>query len=121
MFNQNGAYSFGFNERDGFPGPDGVLSLYSHPDLKHVLCISHHDEMLLKDAFQLGHERVSRLINGIETHLFQPSAAKRRVISFMPRKNAKDSAIVSAFSVNKLGLRKKDGRYKQLVVCRKRK
>lgn len=97
LFNQNGAYSFGFNDRDGFPGPDGVLSLYSHPDLKHVLCISQHDEMLLKDAFQLGHERVSRLINGIETHLFHPSAAKHRVISYMPRKNAKDSAIVSAF------------------------
>ncbi len=97
LFNQNGAFSFGFNDRDGFPGPDGVLRLYKHPDLKYVLCISQHDELLLKNAFQLGDQRVSRLINGIETQLFKPPEAKSRVISFMPRKNAKDSSIVSAF------------------------
>ena len=96
LFNQNGAYSFGFKDGDGFPDPTQVLKLYAHSDLKHVLCISRHDEMLLKNAFQLGDRRVSRLINGIETNLFQPAGSKQRVISYMPRKNTKDSAIVTA-------------------------
>lgn len=97
LFNQNGAYSFGLKPGDGFPDPDEVLKLYAHPDLKHVLCISQHDEILLKSAFQLGDKRVSRLINGIETKLFRPDGGKKRVISYMPRKNGKDSAIVAAF------------------------
>ena len=97
IFNQNGAYSFGFNERDGFPDPYEVLKLYQHPDLKHVLCISKHDEVLLKNAFQLGNHHVTRLINGIETELFLPSKFKHRTISYMPRKNTKDSLIVAAF------------------------
>ena len=96
IFNQNGAYSFGFSESDGFPDPDEVLKLYAHPDLKHVLCVSRHDERLLKDAFRFGETRVSRLINGIETKLFQPIEVKHRVISYMPRKNSKDAAIVAA-------------------------
>jgi len=96
VFNQNGAYSFGLKQGDGFPAPSQVLKLYQHPELKHVLCISQHDEELLKQAFQLGEERVSRLVNGIETHLFQPSTLKKRVIAYMPRKNGKDAAIVAA-------------------------
>ena len=40
---------------------------------------------------------MSRLINGIESQLFFPSNTKRRLISYMTRKNSKDSAIVSAF------------------------
>ena len=59
--------------------------------------ISSHDEMLLKNAFLLGDRRVSRLINGIETKLFRPSGYKKRIISYMPRKNSKDSSIVAAF------------------------
>ena len=59
-----------------------------------------------KNAFQLGQNRVSRLINGIETHMFRPSEVKHRVISYMPRKNAKDSAIVAAFLRQKAWYRK---------------
>ena len=97
VFNQNGAYSFGLKENDGFPTPDAVLKLYTHPDIKHVLCVSQHDEKLLKNCFQLGDHRVSRLINGIETSLFRPIESKRRLISYMPRKNSKDSSIVASF------------------------
>ena len=86
VFNQNGAYSFGLKDGDGFPGPDHVLHLYSHPDLKLGLCVSRHDEMLLKNAFQLGEHMVSRLINSIETKMFRPAGSKNRIISYMPRK-----------------------------------
>ena len=96
VFNQNGAYSFGLQQGDGFPAPAEVLKLYSHPDLIHVLCVSRHDEILLKNAFQIGESRVSRLINSIETNLFCPTDAKHRLISYMPRKNPKDSAIVNS-------------------------
>ena len=98
IFNQNGAYSFGFRNDDGFPDTvETELSLYSHSDLAHVLCVSQHDQELLERGFKLGPQRVSRLINAIETNVFQPGGAnKRRVISFMPRKNSRDAAIVAA-------------------------
>ena len=74
MFNQNGSYSFGFREGDGFPATaEAVLDLYSHSDLFHVLCISQHDQQLIEKGFRLGSHRVSRLINAIESNLFQPS------------------------------------------------
>jgi hypothetical protein len=97
LFNQNGAYSFGIKAGDGFPAdPAEVLQLYRHPDLLHVLCVSHHDEQLLQQGFGLGQERVSRLVNAIETDRFQPAGTKARWLSYMPRKNSRDAAIVAA-------------------------
>lgn len=97
LFNQNGAYSFGFKEGDGFPKrPQSVLELYRHPELVHALCISTHDQKLLESGFGLGHQNVSRLINAIETMVFRPGGGKDRILSFMPRKNSRDAAIVTA-------------------------
>ena len=98
LFNQNGAYSFGFREGDGFPDTaEAVLNLYSHSDLTHAICVSQHDQQLLERGFNLGPERVSRLINAIETNVFRPGGSKKgRVLSFMPRKNSRDAAIVTA-------------------------
>ena len=98
LFNQNGAYSFGFHDGDGFPDTaEAVLKLYSHSDLFHVLCVSQHDQQLLENGFILGSHRVSRLVNAIETDVFQPgSGNKGRVLSYMPRKNSRDAAIVAA-------------------------
>ena len=97
LFNQNGAYSFGFRDGDGFPDTAAdVLKLYSHSDLIHVLCVSQHDQQLLEQGFNLGPQRVSRLINAIETDLFRPGGSKSRVLSYMPRKNSRDAAIVAA-------------------------
>ncbi len=98
IFNQNGAYSFGIRDGDGFPDTaEAVLNLYRHSDLAHVLCVSKHDQQLLERGFNLGSQKVSRVINAIETDVFQPgSGNKSRVLSFMPRKNSRDAAIVSA-------------------------
>ena len=98
LFNQNGAYSFGVGDNDGFPDTaQDVLSLYRHSDLSHVLCVSQHDQQLLERGFNLGPQRVSRLINAIETDVFRPGGSnKSRVLSFMPRKNSRDAAIVAA-------------------------
>ena len=95
IFNQNGAYSFGLKDGSGFPEPHKVLKLYSH-HLKHVICVSRHDETLLKEAFKLGEHRVTRLVNSVETMLFKPAGNKNLLISYMPRKNSKDTAIVDA-------------------------
>ena len=97
IFNQNGAYSFGSRNGDGFPDTaEAVLNLYNHPDLVHVLCVSKHDQSLLEQGFNLGPKRVSRLINAIEIDVFKPgSSTKKRMLSFMPRKNSRDAAIVS--------------------------
>ena len=96
IFNQNGAYSFGLKHRDGFPSPDEVLKLYAHPDLKYVLCVSKYDEKLLKTILRENDRKLSRLINSIETKLFCPTRGKNKIISYMPRKNSKDSAVVTA-------------------------
>jgi glycosyltransferase involved in cell wall biosynthesis len=98
LFNQNGAYSFGIRDGDGFPDTaEAVLNLYSHSDLAHVLCVSLHDQQLLEQGFRLGPHRVSRLINAIETDVFRPGVSnKKKVLSFMPRKNSHDAAIVAA-------------------------
>ena len=98
IFNQNGAYSFGIRDGDGFPDTaETVLKLYNHSDLVHVLCVSKHDQQLLEQSFRLGSQRVSRLINAIETDVFRPGLSnKKRVLSFMPRKNSRDAAIVAA-------------------------
>ena len=98
LFNQNGSYSFGVRDGDGFPDTaEAVMDLYSHSDLAHVLCVSQHDQQLLEHGFRLGSNRVSRLINAIETDVFRPSGSgKKRMFSFMPRKNSRDAAIVSA-------------------------
>jgi hypothetical protein len=97
LFNQNGAYSFGLQPGDGFPdNPDATLDLYRHPDLRHVLCVSQHDQGLLTNGLGLAPERVSRLHNAVENDLFCPGHEKRRLVSWMPRKQARDGAIVAA-------------------------
>ena len=96
VLNQNGAYSFGPPGGGAFPSPAKVLKLYSHPELLHVLCVSKHDQRLLTEGFGIADQRVSRLLNGIETTLFCPARSKRRQIAYMPRKNGADASAVAA-------------------------
>lgn len=95
VFNQNGAYSFDLHRGPTKQSPEQVLDVY-HGHAAHVLCISEHDERLLRDGFALGPTRVSRLLNGLEETLFRPSGPKRRRIAYMTRKNPSDSAVVAA-------------------------
>ena len=97
LFNQNGAYSFGLGKKnDGFPdNPQKVLELYQHSDLKHIICVSQYDLKLIHEIFGIDYKRITCLINAIETNLFKPSGNKKSLITYMPRKNQRDSAIVS--------------------------
>ena len=104
LFNQNGSYSFGLGKaNDGFPdNPQKVIDLYNHSDLKHIVCVSKHDALLIKEAFGVDKKKVSCLINSIETKLFRPSGKKKSLITYMPRKNQRDATIVSTILKNKM-------------------
>lgn len=93
IFNQNGSYSFGSSLKSSL-SPSDVLSLYDHHELLHILCVSSHDYHLIVDGFSIPDQRVSLIVNSIETHFFLPSNQKKLQLSFMPRKNFMDSRAV---------------------------
>lgn len=102
IFNQNGAYSFGPNKiKHDFGSPNNVLELYKHPDLIHILCVSEHDFSLLTRGFDINKEMVSIIVNSIETDLFIPKGNKKPLFCFMPRKNERDSLIVTSLLKSK--------------------
>ena len=96
IFNQNAAYSFGLGSKKADIAPAKVLELYRHPELLHVLCVSEHDQRLLRQGFSLAGAGISRLLNGIESDVFCPSGSKKLQIAYMPRKNGRDAAVVAA-------------------------
>jgi len=97
IFNQNGSYTFNLGNVTRFVDPAKIMSLYRHPDVRAVLCVSEHDRALLAAGVAPAPDRVHRVVNSIEVDLFKPARAKQRCIAFMPRKQAaRDAAIVSA-------------------------
>ncbi len=95
IFNQNGSYTFGAPNTSYGKNPKQIIELYNHKDVIHVICVSKYDEDLLVNSMGLGAEKVSRLINGIETNIFYPGKLKSKTIAFMPRKNIMDAQIVT--------------------------
>ena len=85
-------YTFGLPKSS--LSPSDVLSLYDHQELLHILCVSSHDYHLIIDGFSIPEERVSLIVNSIETQSFLPSTQKKLQLSFMPRKNFMDSKAV---------------------------
>ena len=96
IFNQNASYTFGPPD---IPPPlkhSDVISLYHHPELLHVCCVSHHDEEFLSRGLGIDNDSLTRLINPIEVDLFHPQGPKKFQIAYMPRKNAAHVASVLA-------------------------
>ena len=94
IFNQNTAYSFGKPDAKTMHRPAGLIELYRHPSIRHILCVSEHDRELLSEGFKAGDDRVSIIKNAIETEHFRPGKIKKRQLCYFTRKNAKDSIIV---------------------------
>ena len=94
IFNQNGAYSFGPPEEKWMHRPGGLMDLYRHPIIKHILCVSDHDHELISYGFQTGENRVSKIQNAIEADIFKPYGKKVKQLCYMPRKNVRDSLVV---------------------------
>ena len=95
VFNQNVSYSFGLHGGSVITRPSHILRQYSSPQIKHVFCVSRYDYNLLCEYFGLGRDKVSLLINGIETDICKPAKIKKRQIAFMARKNKLDAIAVT--------------------------
>ena len=96
IFNQNASYTFGPPD---IPPPlkhSDVISLYRHPELLHVCCVSQHDEEFLSRGLGIDNSSLTRLINPIEVDLFHPQGPKKFQIAYMPRKNVAHVASVLA-------------------------
>lgn len=97
IFNQNAAYTFGVSNVDIWP-PNAVLNAYQNSAITQVWCVSKHDYTFLSRGLCLDPNKLFLLSNGIETHQFViPQDKKKKYqVCFMPRKNSRDSSIVSS-------------------------
>lgn len=99
VFNQNFSYTFGLRPgKDSFPdNPKDVLDLYMHPSIKSVWLVSLHNQAAFKELFDLNPAvNISRIVNSIESDIFNFGTKKKRQIAYMPRKNPKDCLILEA-------------------------
>ena len=99
IFNQNSSYTFGLNPKKLIP-PKHIFESYHSPMLKHVLCVSHYDYQFLTDCIQLPSYRVSRIVNSIDFPVQPRRFIKKKKIAYMPRKNPRDSSILSGLISN---------------------
>ena len=95
IFNQNCAYTFGLPTSNHLWKPSSVIRAYSSPSIIQIWCVSRNDYSFLTQCLHLPSDKVSLLVNGIESHISVPLKAKKNFqIAYMPRKNSRDSKIV---------------------------
>ena len=94
IFNQNGSYCFGDPDKGLMHRPGGLMDVYGHPLIRHILCVSEYDRELIGVGFNAGLGRVSVIRNSIETDIFRPSRSKKKQLCYMSRKNPRDALIV---------------------------
>ena len=92
IFNQNAGYTFG--ERLNIL-PSFAYKVYNDPGLVSILVVSDEDASFLVNAFGVDNRLIHRIFNPIEGEVFFPSLPKKRVISYMPRKNTSHSLILT--------------------------
>jgi glycosyltransferase involved in cell wall biosynthesis len=87
VFNRNA-----YNTFNGYPVPAAPgASAYEHPDVVGAVCVSDDNVAYLEYAFPSL--RVERIVNPVDPALFHPEP-KLPVVTYMPRKNARDAAQV---------------------------
>ena len=93
IFNQNAGYTFGerLNIHTSF-----ASKVYKHSSLVSILTVSNDDASFLSRAFNIDSSLITRLVNPIESDLFSMPVNKKRMISYMPRKNSPHSQIISS-------------------------
>ena len=82
VFNQNAYYSFGSSSVSS----KDVHDFYFNNSVLHVLSISQDTHNFLSTNLGIPDSRMSRIINSIEP-MFTPSFPKKRLFTWMPRKN----------------------------------
>ena len=101
IFNQNSSYTFGLLEKPSMSVVD-VKNLYHHIDVHAVWCISEYDFSYLSSCLQIPSRKLIKLINPLDIeHLLPSTIPKKRQISYMPRKNKRDSDVVIAICQSK--------------------
>ena len=94
VFNQNSSYTFGLGQSQ-LLSPYKVINFYRSAAVSHILCVSEYDKSYLVDFLGINAAKVSCLINAIEPEC-KPSPVKKKKLVYMPRKNPRDSFIVSS-------------------------
>ena len=97
IFNQNSSYTFGLLDKPSMC-VDDVIKLYHHIDVHAVWCISEYDFAYLRSCLQIPSSKLFKLTNPLDIDHLLPSAdtKKKRQISYMPRKNKRESDVVVA-------------------------
>ena len=96
IFNQNGSYTFGLNGVNEW-NPSSVIKGYNHPSIHKVWCVSQYDYDLLSLIVTNHVKKVGLIANGLEPICNIPKdSIKKYQICYMPRKNSRDSSIVSS-------------------------
>jgi len=98
IFNQNGSYTFGLkSDQSANLSPLKIVKAYNQTCIKHILCVSEYDRQLLSSFCNVPASRISLIRNSIDPRLVNPGGkAKKRIVSFMPRKNRFDAHIVTS-------------------------
>lgn len=94
IFNQNSSYTFGLDSAQKLISPKYVAQIYASDLVDSVFCVSTYDRHFLVNGLGLSPNKVSLIVNAIETNLFRPSKIKKKQIIYMPRKNQRDSSVV---------------------------
>jgi hypothetical protein len=97
IFNQNSSYTFGLPSSRVGNAKIPVLNIwraYLGKSVSHVLCVSQYDHSFFTKLLGLPSDKVSLVVNALEADVFSPSYSKKKVISYMPRKNSPDAQIV---------------------------
>ena len=102
VFNQNSSYTFGLGQSQ-LLSPYKVINFYRSAAVSHILCVSEYDKSYLVDFLGINAAKVSCLINAIEPEC-KPSPVKKKKLVYMPRKNPRDSFIVSSLIQDSLYL-----------------
>ena len=96
IFCQNASYCFGVDKSHLFK-PRHILSLYRHPNVVQVLCVSRNDLHVLTSLFGLQRHNVSLIVNGLEPDDCKPGLFKKKQVVCLIRKNPIDVSAVAAF------------------------
>ena len=98
IFNQNISYTFGVpsSANPKVYRVERIAEYYSRSDVIFVLCVSRYDRDFLVTALRLPIERVLIVPNFVDKPDFNPLAITDKLITYMPRKNARDAYIVKS-------------------------
>lgn len=97
VFNQNSSYIFGARPDQFIYKPRKIAELYLSSIIHHVICVSRYDYEVMNQGIGVPSHKLSVIPNAIEVELCQPNLPKKKLISFMSRKNLIDATAVSYF------------------------